>query len=161
MRRKRMSCDYLFYGDGNKRKRRAVGQEILLEDMAGTGEPLGMKADYDLPPDVCKALPCVRQRGKSPLCRGITFGILKYAALAKRNALSLCQDTGSEILCAGNRTWDANSYLAAKNPPAKQAEGFFSLIWRYVFLRLCCAIVHRYSHLRKFFKHPVFLALKL
>ncbi len=73
-------------------------REIRVSEVADAVRDLCIEACYDLPPDVVAALQAARDKEESPLGREIIEELLENAAIARRDRVPICQDTGVVIV---------------------------------------------------------------
>jgi fumarate hydratase subunit alpha len=73
-------------------------REIDAATLSATVAQLCQEAAYDLPQDVVEALRIAREREESPRARRVLDILLQNAALAHREQVPLCQDTGTTVI---------------------------------------------------------------
>ncbi len=73
-------------------------KEIHVSEVTAVIARLCREANYFLPEDVEKALAEAKAREQSPLCQEIIGDILKNAAIARREEVPICQDTGLAVI---------------------------------------------------------------
>lgn len=110
---------------------REVGdlKEITGAQIIETVKELCLKANFELRSDVLEALKRAEQEEVSGLGKKVLSQILENAAIAKREKLSICQDTGyaTVLLKIGQDVWiKTPSLKEAVNEGVRQAyqEGF-------------------------------------
>jgi fumarate hydratase subunit alpha len=73
-------------------------REVAAADITRKVADLCIQACTVLPPDVLAALEAAREREESPLGRDVLTRILENAALAAREHIPMCQDTGLAVV---------------------------------------------------------------
>jgi fumarate hydratase subunit alpha len=72
-------------------------REITVEQIKSAVVPICLTAAYDLPKDVLSALDAVRGGETDPLGRSMLGQLLENAAIASRDRMPICQDTGVAV----------------------------------------------------------------
>lgn len=73
-------------------------REINVDEVTAIVEELCIDANYNLPPDVKRALEEAVKKEESPLGREILLDILKNAEIARCDRVPICQDTGLAVI---------------------------------------------------------------
>lgn len=86
------SHDYT--GEGNRLR------EVRAAEVTAAVEKLCIEACYDLPEDVLASMQAAREREESPLGKEIIDQLLENAAIARKDRVPMCQDTGVTVVFA-------------------------------------------------------------
>ena len=73
-------------------------REINVDEVTAIVEELCIDANYNLPPEVKRALEEAVKKEESPLGREILLDILKNAEIARCDRVPICQDTGLAVI---------------------------------------------------------------
>jgi len=73
-------------------------REIQASDVTNTVARLFEHSCHYLPPDVITALKQAREKEESPVCRDVMDRMLENVAIAGKEQIPLCQDTGAAVV---------------------------------------------------------------